>query len=154
MVDAQAGARCEYPGCTARIYRSLDQLCGEMPDAKYGCGGYFCAAHLYLAPERDAQHAGYRCRGCSYLSDEIWTAVVDCLRGDRITGWDLPCGVILCSVDSERLWREEMLRRAKAGSLMAIAHLTGAPLDLLYAEALELGLIAPLVPVDGAEDSQ
>ncbi|WP_051877194.1 hypothetical protein [Streptomyces natalensis] len=43
---------CEQPGCTERIDRGLAHLCGETPGGDdYGCGGYFCGRHLYMAPE-------------------------------------------------------------------------------------------------------
>ncbi|KEF04633.1 MULTISPECIES: hypothetical protein [Streptomyces] len=53
---------CEEPGCEKQIDRGLAYLCGETPgDDEYGCGGYFCGEHLYMAPE--GQH-GERCIRC------------------------------------------------------------------------------------------
>ncbi|MER5461693.1 hypothetical protein ABT010_13585 [Streptomyces sp. NPDC002668] len=55
-------AMCDKPDCTARIDRGLDFLCGETPGGdEYGCGGYFCYEHQYMAP--DGQH-GNRCFLC------------------------------------------------------------------------------------------
>lgn len=40
-------AECEAEGCTTRIDRGLDQLCGEVPGGdENGCGGYFCSNHM------------------------------------------------------------------------------------------------------------
>jgi hypothetical protein len=42
-------AVCEEPGCTEQIDRGLGHLCGDTPGGdEYGCGGYFCAKHLFL----------------------------------------------------------------------------------------------------------
>ncbi|MGP5014528.1 hypothetical protein ACTXJX_11975 [Glutamicibacter ardleyensis] len=42
-------AECDKTGCSARINRGLDYLCGETPnpdpDTDYGCGQYFCVKH-------------------------------------------------------------------------------------------------------------
>lgn len=55
-------AMCDKPDCTARISRGTDALCGETPGGdEYGCGGYFCDADLYMAPEGQI---GYRCFLC------------------------------------------------------------------------------------------
>ena len=49
-------ATCEEPGCDAKIDRGLAYLCGRIPGGDdTHCGGYFCAAHLYL---------DQRCRRC------------------------------------------------------------------------------------------
>ncbi|MFJ8109972.1 hypothetical protein [Streptomyces sp. NPDC096132] len=42
-------AVCEQDGCFAEIDRGLAHLCGNEPGGdEYGCGGYFCASHLFL----------------------------------------------------------------------------------------------------------
>lgn len=52
-------AMCDKPDCTNRIDRGIGALCGETPGGdEYGCGGYFCDQHLYMAPEGQI---GYRC---------------------------------------------------------------------------------------------
>ncbi|MER7794921.1 hypothetical protein [Streptomyces sp. NPDC097640] len=55
-------AMCDRPDCTAKVWRGLDALCGQTPGGdEFGCGGYFCDADLYLAPEGQN---GYRCFLC------------------------------------------------------------------------------------------
>jgi hypothetical protein len=40
---------CEEDSCNADIDRGLAHLCGNTPGGdEYGCGGYYCASHLYL----------------------------------------------------------------------------------------------------------
>jgi hypothetical protein len=40
---------CEEGGCNEQIDRGLAYLCGATPGGdEYGCGGYYCARHLYL----------------------------------------------------------------------------------------------------------
>ena len=40
---------CEEKGCREKIDRGLAYLCGKQPGGdEYGCGGYFCANHLFL----------------------------------------------------------------------------------------------------------
>jgi hypothetical protein len=42
-------AVCEEDGCAEKIDRGLAYLCGNEPGGdEYGCGGYYCANHLYL----------------------------------------------------------------------------------------------------------
>jgi hypothetical protein len=42
-------AVCEEDGCNERIDRGLAYLCGNEPGGdEYGCGGYYCANHLFL----------------------------------------------------------------------------------------------------------
>lgn len=57
-------ATCDEPDCTAEIDRGLAYLCGETPGGdEYGCGGYFCGAHLFYnlrLPEGTPQ----LCSGC------------------------------------------------------------------------------------------
>jgi hypothetical protein len=41
-------ATCDQEGCDEQIDRGLGYLCGRTPGGdEYGCGGYFCANHLY-----------------------------------------------------------------------------------------------------------
>lgn len=55
-------AMCEQPDCTEKTDRGLDSLCGETPGGDVqGCGGYFCAEHLYMGPENQI---GWRCFLC------------------------------------------------------------------------------------------
>jgi hypothetical protein len=40
---------CEEDGCEEQIDRGLAYVCGNEPGGdEYGCGGYYCARHLYL----------------------------------------------------------------------------------------------------------
>lgn len=42
-------ATCDLDGCDENIDRGLAFVCGGMHDGgEHGCGGYFCAAHLYF----------------------------------------------------------------------------------------------------------
>lgn len=55
-------AECEKEDCTERIYRGVGQLCGRVPGGdEYGCGGYFCDAHLHLP---DLKEEIYQCERC------------------------------------------------------------------------------------------
>ncbi|MEU0786307.1 hypothetical protein ABZ341_32600 [Streptomyces sp. NPDC006173] len=46
------GTVCESDTCEEQIDRGLAHLCGATPGGdEYGCGGYFCGQHLYMAPE-------------------------------------------------------------------------------------------------------
>lgn len=41
---------CHQEGCSAEIDRGLYFLCGGTPGGdEYGCGGYFCGSHLFMA---------------------------------------------------------------------------------------------------------
>ncbi len=41
-------ATCDLDGCEAEIDRGLGYLCGSVPGGHpFGCGKYFCSAHLY-----------------------------------------------------------------------------------------------------------
>ena len=42
---------CNKDDCAEQIDRGLAYLCGATPGGdEFGCGGYFCGAHLYLSP--------------------------------------------------------------------------------------------------------
>lgn len=53
MVGYAVEATCDAEGCNEQIDRGLAYCCGGMHDGgEHGCGGYFCAEHLYPgAPE-------------------------------------------------------------------------------------------------------
>lgn len=56
-------AICDKPACTVKVWRGLDALCGEQPGGdEYGCGGYFCGAHIYGAPEGQLGQRCFLCR--------------------------------------------------------------------------------------------
>jgi len=41
---------CNEEGCAVAIDRGLAYLCGNTPGGdEYGCGGYFCSAHLFYS---------------------------------------------------------------------------------------------------------
>ncbi|SDK79467.1 hypothetical protein [Streptomyces indicus] len=55
-------ATCEEPECSEQIDRGLAYLCGAIPGGdEYGCGGYFCGAHLYTALASVPAHQCSRC---------------------------------------------------------------------------------------------
>lgn len=61
-------AVCEEDGCTAQIDRGLAHLCGLTPGGdEYGCGGYYCAEHLYMTVDDDT---GELCERCHYAYDK------------------------------------------------------------------------------------
>jgi hypothetical protein len=40
-------AKCDWPGCNAKIDRGLFYACGGMHgDTEVGCEGYFCSKHM------------------------------------------------------------------------------------------------------------
>ena len=47
-------AECDEPGCTVRIDRGLDYVCGSNPYGEpHGCGRFFCHDHLTWAEVDD-----------------------------------------------------------------------------------------------------
>ncbi|MGX1254184.1 hypothetical protein RKD48_006695 [Streptomyces ambofaciens] len=62
-------ALCDKADCTTKIRRGIEALCGETPGGdEYGCGGYFCDADLYMAPQGQT---GYRCFLCMQGHDPL-----------------------------------------------------------------------------------
>ena len=54
---------CNEEGCDEPIDRGLAYLCGESPGGdEYGCGGYFCGAHLFYGSGADCSNG--QCRRC------------------------------------------------------------------------------------------
>jgi hypothetical protein len=79
-------AMCDKPDCTTLISRGLDALCGGTPGGdEYGCGGYFCDAHLYMSRQRD----GFCCFPCQNRDtdplDDSPDAMVMTFTADRTT---------------------------------------------------------------------
>lgn len=61
---------CDEPACEATIDRGLAYVCGGMHGGgARGCGGYFCAAHLYHASPRGGPPVGV-CAECLAKVDE------------------------------------------------------------------------------------
>ncbi|MFD9631684.1 hypothetical protein [Streptomyces violascens] len=55
-------AVCEEDGCAEQIDRGLGCLCGKTPGGdEYGCGGYYCARHLYLGLNEETGDLCVRC---------------------------------------------------------------------------------------------
>ena len=66
-------ATCEEPRCHETIDRGLGSLCGEHPGGDgYGCGGYYCEAHLTGAPNGEI---GTRCARCMPKVDDHWNRI-------------------------------------------------------------------------------
>jgi hypothetical protein len=60
---------CEEDGCTEQIDRGLAYLCGNEPGGDdYGCGGYYCARHLYGG----YGGAEWLCDRCLKRCEERW----------------------------------------------------------------------------------
>jgi hypothetical protein len=58
-------ARCDEPGCRAKIDRGLAYVCGGMHGGdENGCGEYFCSEHRFMASERVGSYGGELCRRC------------------------------------------------------------------------------------------
>lgn len=53
-------AVCDEKGCKKKIDRGLAYVCGRMHGGEDGCGGYFCASHLFFAKGSGAQ----KCSRC------------------------------------------------------------------------------------------
>lgn len=72
-------ATCDLKGCDEKIDRGLYYVCGDMHDGgEYGCGGYFCAAHLLMGVGLPEQ----MCEACADAyekehSEEYAKAVAD-----------------------------------------------------------------------------
>ena len=65
-------ARCDEPGCHARIERGLASACGGMHGAgAHYCEGYFCGEHLVFVDASKADRrrgdplTGFLCRRCA-----------------------------------------------------------------------------------------
>lgn len=57
-------AYCDAPGCMKEIDRGLSFVCGGEPyGGEYGCGLYFCLAHLWMPSGR--RDCSQLCRRCS-----------------------------------------------------------------------------------------
>lgn len=66
-------ATCDYPDCGEQIDRGLSYVCGSDPyGGEYGCGLYFCSAHLY--PLEVDDRVVMVCDRSPYLGD-------DCVHG-------------------------------------------------------------------------
>jgi hypothetical protein len=62
------GATCDEPDCDAKIDRGLSYVCGNMHDGgEYGCGDYFCPAHLYMT---EVGQLCARCRNRFYIETQ------------------------------------------------------------------------------------
>jgi hypothetical protein len=62
-------AVCEEDGCDEKIDRGLAYLCGNEPGGdEYGCGGYYCAHHLYLGSGAPVSEG--LCKRCSKRWEE------------------------------------------------------------------------------------
>ena len=58
-------AECDHPKCHEKIDRGVSYLCGDSHgDEQYGCGLYFCDAHLVIAHPRGLDHPITRCPRC------------------------------------------------------------------------------------------
>lgn len=71
QVGYSVSATCDQPECKVGIDRGLYFCCGGMHGGgEHGCGGYFCAAHLFLTGN-ETESAGASLCG---LCDELWQA--------------------------------------------------------------------------------
>lgn len=53
LIGYGISAICDEPHCQTRIDRGLAYVCGDEHDGgEYGCGGYFCARHLFISNQR------------------------------------------------------------------------------------------------------
>ena len=83
---------CDHPGCPENIDRGLSYVCGGEPyGGEYGCGLFFCSAHLYLSLRRPQ-----RCARC-FRYRKPFTPTADTKRWIR---WKL-------TDDSWQQWRDE-----------------------------------------------
>lgn len=67
-------AKCDEPGCKARIDRGLAYLCGKLGgDDGVGCGGYFCSAHRTSVGrvEQVGWDSGERCPACMANPEDV-----------------------------------------------------------------------------------
>lgn len=70
-------ARCDHPGCKAKIDRGLAYACGGMHgEDEYSCEKYFCGKHLWVVEFKDKTCVAI-CKDCyefqekeGMLSDE------------------------------------------------------------------------------------
>lgn len=63
-------ARCDEPGCRAKINRGLSYACGGMHGESTGCEGYFCGDHRTICYDPDEQRALSFCRRCAARLDD------------------------------------------------------------------------------------
>jgi hypothetical protein len=60
-------AVCDRPDCSTKIDRGVDFRCGG-PYSDYGCGGYFCYAHLFTSLDDD--EGEQYCGLCDWQPDD------------------------------------------------------------------------------------
>jgi hypothetical protein len=59
---------CNEDACPVGIDRGLAFLCGDTPGGdEYGCGGYFCEAHLFISTRQGEPQL---CTRCSDAADK------------------------------------------------------------------------------------
>ncbi len=58
-------ARCDHPGCKAKIDRGLSYACGGMHGTSDGCEDYFCGDHMTHAYDPCAGESKQFCLGCA-----------------------------------------------------------------------------------------
>jgi hypothetical protein len=64
-------ATCDEGGCKEKIDRGLGYLCGDTPGGdELGCGGYFCAEHLWLSLLVESQQLCRKCMDRALPADE------------------------------------------------------------------------------------
>lgn len=65
------GDVCNQPNCTTDIDRGMAYLCGGVPGGdEWGCGHYFCDAHLYLGIYIELEVVPYLCAACTKVYEE------------------------------------------------------------------------------------
>ncbi len=80
-------AKCDHPGCKARIDRGLSFRCGDSYfSSEYGCGGFFCARHRGdLITHQDGALTN-NCSECTAAFIKGYSADGwDCLEGEPIS---------------------------------------------------------------------
>lgn len=63
-------AKCDHPGCKARIDRGLSYACGGMHGSSDGCEDYFCGDHLKHRYDPGDERAKQFCFSCAAALDE------------------------------------------------------------------------------------
>lgn len=62
-------AYCDHPNCEVEIDRGLANVCGGEPyGGEFGCGLYFCAAHLFFPLNKEAAQYMHYCQMCDRCS--------------------------------------------------------------------------------------
>lgn len=63
-------AKCDHPGCKAKIDRGLAYACGDWHGTSIGCEGYFCGEHRFHRYDPGEEDSKSFCAECANNLDD------------------------------------------------------------------------------------